>query len=377
MAIMAYTGLPGSGKSYSVTENVVLPAIKQNRVIYTNIPTNLEKIMQDYPDYNPDNFHQLDTEHFSQEIDPQTNEIKAITTFKTMPAGSLIIVDEIGTIFPASMRINSCDQEFLECWSKHRHKVRGGRSQDIVIIAQNLRQVSKFIRDLVDTTYIHFKLTALGTSNSFRRDTWSTGIDGYPAPNKKNPLYQKSELSNYKARIFEYYQSHTLAEDGTAPKNKKFNFKDSIFNTWFFKYVFPIAIAVLIFCGWFVYDNVINQSSTIEQQKAKLEKNKKILEKQQTPAEQQAQAPHQDNILVPSSLRGLSVPEEEQQQQYKDFFYAGSIMSSDLEKHTKYAILQRENGSIIFVNFYKYCKEDPHKHIECKYFGKDYKDTLR
>ena len=38
MSIVGYSGLPGSGKSYGVVENVVIPALEAGRHIITNIP---------------------------------------------------------------------------------------------------------------------------------------------------------------------------------------------------------------------------------------------------------------------------------------------------------------------------------------------------
>ena len=50
MAIQLYCGRPGSGKSYGVIENVLIPALKTSRIIYTNIPLHLDIIEQDYPE---------------------------------------------------------------------------------------------------------------------------------------------------------------------------------------------------------------------------------------------------------------------------------------------------------------------------------------
>jgi len=48
MSILAYTGLPGHGKSYGVVENVILPALRMKRVVYTNIPLNDELCINDF-----------------------------------------------------------------------------------------------------------------------------------------------------------------------------------------------------------------------------------------------------------------------------------------------------------------------------------------
>ena len=57
MAIDAYTGLPRSGKSYSVVKNVILPSLRQKRHVYTNIP-----LTQIAHDEFPGQIHQLEKE---------------------------------------------------------------------------------------------------------------------------------------------------------------------------------------------------------------------------------------------------------------------------------------------------------------------------
>ncbi len=47
MAVSAYIGIPGSGKSYEVVKSVILPAVASNRRVVSNIyGLNKEKIHQ-------------------------------------------------------------------------------------------------------------------------------------------------------------------------------------------------------------------------------------------------------------------------------------------------------------------------------------------
>ena len=50
MSIVAYVGRPGSGKSYGVVENVVIPALKDGRKIITNIPLRRGYLSDDFPE---------------------------------------------------------------------------------------------------------------------------------------------------------------------------------------------------------------------------------------------------------------------------------------------------------------------------------------
>jgi len=44
MSVVAYTGLPGSGKSYGVVENVIIPCLQEGRPIVTNLPLKLGEL---------------------------------------------------------------------------------------------------------------------------------------------------------------------------------------------------------------------------------------------------------------------------------------------------------------------------------------------
>lgn len=51
MAISAYIGIPGSGKSYEAVYNVIIPAFTSGRRVVTNIyGLQKDKITERYPD---------------------------------------------------------------------------------------------------------------------------------------------------------------------------------------------------------------------------------------------------------------------------------------------------------------------------------------
>lgn len=88
MAIDAYTGLPRSGKSYSVVKHVIIPSLKDKRVIRTNIPLAAEITEQFGGEV-----HQLDPEWFK---DPDLCD-----TFKP---GDVVILDELWRRWPAGSK---------------------------------------------------------------------------------------------------------------------------------------------------------------------------------------------------------------------------------------------------------------------------------
>ncbi|MCT7418665.1 zonular occludens toxin domain-containing protein [Pseudomonas aeruginosa] len=48
MAIDAYVGKPGHGKSYGVVEHVIIPSLKQDRHVVTNIPLEVDMLLMDF-----------------------------------------------------------------------------------------------------------------------------------------------------------------------------------------------------------------------------------------------------------------------------------------------------------------------------------------
>ena len=48
MSISAYVGLTGHGKSYGAVENIILPALRQKRTVFTNIPMKTENCLRDF-----------------------------------------------------------------------------------------------------------------------------------------------------------------------------------------------------------------------------------------------------------------------------------------------------------------------------------------
>lgn len=87
MAIDAYVGLPGSGKTYSVVKFAILPSLKQGRLVITNIPLT-DLAHQDYPDQ----IRQLPHNWYQDE-----------KLFETVPNGAVVVLDELWRRWPKGM----------------------------------------------------------------------------------------------------------------------------------------------------------------------------------------------------------------------------------------------------------------------------------
>jgi len=202
VSIYAYTGLPGSGKSYGVVANQILPALSDGRVVSTNIPLNVEAIRK-----RTQNGTILEFPTSSVAEDPARIEEFA-------PAGCLLVIDELWKLFPAGQKVDKVPESFKRLLAEHRHMVDAkGRSTQIVFVTQDLAQISAFARQLVEQTYHHTKLGHLGLSGSYQVRTYHGAVTGSNPP-VQNQLHKA--VGRYKADIFACYQSHTMSQSATS-----------------------------------------------------------------------------------------------------------------------------------------------------------------
>ena len=234
MSITAYTGLPGHGKSYGVTENVILPTIKAGRPLYTNIPLQVD-LLESYCEekrFPAPQVHQVELSEFVE--DPQK--------LLDIPGGSVIVLDEIWELFPSGLKANSCPTEYKEFLAKHRHRVgEDGFSQEIVLVTQDLGQVAAFARQLVEETYITNKLTALGSSKKYRIDIYQRGVTGNPP---KKPMRQI--FGSFKKEVYQFYQSHTESKTGNAGNETKADDRANGLKSASIKFGLPFAFVMLL-----------------------------------------------------------------------------------------------------------------------------------
>jgi len=210
VSIYAYTGLPGSGKSYSVVQHQVLPALREGRTVVTNLPLKRDLVLEET---------RADAgclREFPAELvaaDPET-------IFEHFPEGSVLILDEVWKLFPSGLKTNNVPNAFKTAFAEHRHRVdAGGRSCQIVLVTQDLAQIAMFARQLVEQTFRTTKLTTVGFDKRFRVDVYAGPVAG-PNPPVNSAIRQI--FGKYDKRIFRLYTSHTqslAAEDGADEKS--------------------------------------------------------------------------------------------------------------------------------------------------------------
>jgi len=211
MAIDAYVGLPRNGKSYGVVEHVIIPSLKQNRHVVTNIPLNIDALLMDFGGtikQLPDDWYELDD--LSEYALP----------------GCVLVLDEAWRRWPSGLTINQASFQDKSLFAEHGHKVnKNNKTMRIVIVTQDLSQISNWIRVLIQSTY----RVAKKGKNFYVVSIYSGAVTGNRPP--KNALLRQA-TGRFKKHIFVYYSSATQSETGDVGDESTADSRASILKSW-------------------------------------------------------------------------------------------------------------------------------------------------
>lgn len=197
MSIYAYVGLPGSGKSYGVVANQILPALKDGRIVVTNVPLYEDRIRESVTDGELREFP----------IDRVREQPELIDEY--VPAGCVLVVDELWKLFPAGSKVDKVPGPFKRLLAEHRHMVdEQGRSTQIVFVTQDLAQIGAFARQLVEQTFLHVKLSHLGARGRYQVKVYHGAVTGASPPENRKII---DNLGRYEPKVYRLYKSHTMS----------------------------------------------------------------------------------------------------------------------------------------------------------------------
>lgn len=232
MTISAYVGLPGHGKSYSVVQHVIFPALESGRTVFSNIPMNHDECFK----------------RTGNKIIPfETDDILENSNWWTdiFIAGSIIVIDEVWRLWPAGIPAQKARIEDKTFINEHRHMVADGFSTEVVLVTQDLSDISNFARNKVDTTFRVVKLTKIGSKKKYRLDVYDGSVTGQSPPKAKR---SRQIFGQYKPEIFKLYISQTRG-DGTYGDESRTDNRFNVLKGIAFK-VIPVAIVVLGFLAF-------------------------------------------------------------------------------------------------------------------------------
>lgn len=252
MAISAYIGIPGSGKSYEVMKSVILPALAKGRRIVTNIYGIHDEQCKQFLL----NSGRIQEEHLGTIIHVSNEQVEQPRFFPDMDDsqcfckhGDLIILDEVHRFF--GVQLTTEQKNFI---AEHRHYAdrKTGIACDLVVVTQALPSLARFLRDRIETTYRMRKLNHLGLSRRYRVDVYCEG------KMTKTSLL-RSYQNKYDPKIFTLYDSNTVKNAREEETDKRGNYFSAT-SFWVLLVVIIVGItaASFIVYGFFHPDTTIS-----------------------------------------------------------------------------------------------------------------------
>ncbi|KND83162.1 zonular occludens toxin domain-containing protein [Aggregatibacter actinomycetemcomitans] len=151
MAISAYVGIPGSGKSYEVVSSVIVENYLKGRRIVTNIEGITDEKVREYC-LNKKNAKEDDLGQLIRVSDEDCQRddffpYKGSDENTICKSGDLICIDEVWRIFPTN-EIKSNHRSFI---AEHRHFTdeETGVCCDLVVINQSVAGIPRFVKDRI------------------------------------------------------------------------------------------------------------------------------------------------------------------------------------------------------------------------------------
>jgi len=254
MAIKAYIGLQGHGKTYEVVSVVIYNAIKQGRRVISNIAgLNLAEFHRLIKEDNPSAENLGTIVNVAHEAVLNADFWLTDATIETerneyqIQRGDLVVLDEIWRFWEGFSNSDSEGKKrpssVMNFCRMHRHMTHKvtGIACDLALISQDVMDFHRSIRGVIEETYRMTQLIAVGMPNRYRVDVFSkTKIVKEP---------QTSMQGEYKAKYFPLYQSHSLKKEGDA-KARQVNIdkRGNILKGKIF-----VALAVLVFVAGFAF----------------------------------------------------------------------------------------------------------------------------
>jgi zona occludens toxin len=207
MAINAYTGLMGSGKSYEAVRSTIIPAIANGRRVVTNIDgVNGDRIraycaetMKKDPESMGVVVHVSNDDVLRPDFFPSEDG----SNQSTVLPGDVVVIDEAWRFWPNGVQI---EKEHMTFFRMHRHYTHPetGVACDVVLILQNIGDLHRSVKAVVELTAVTTKLKTLGLNKSYRIQLYEGGRT------TKSSLFD-TRVQNYDKRIFPLYASYAAA----------------------------------------------------------------------------------------------------------------------------------------------------------------------
>lgn len=203
MPINCYTGLMGSGKSYEVVSFVIIMAILAGRNVVTNVDGIDGDAIREYCAKK----HKVDLAGLGTVRHCTNDDVKKedFLPFGTndptfVQPGDLVCIDEAWRFWGTKEKIHANHAIFFR---EHRHYVNPVTqvSCDLVLMVQDISDLNRLLKVVVELTFRTTKLKSVGFSNKYRIEMW----EGYKLTRGARI---SMNLKKYRPEIFPLYSSY-------------------------------------------------------------------------------------------------------------------------------------------------------------------------
>jgi len=200
VANTAYCGVPGSGKTYEVVTEVILPALRSGRRVVSNIAGLQYDEMRAYllesgtPEDEIGSFEAVTKEQIGGPLFWAQEGCET-----TVKPGDLVILDECWRWMSAGAHIPPSMFAFLR---EHRHFVDAkGVSCDVVLITQSISDLDRKVRVVVEKHFVMEKLKRLGLAKAYT-------VDVYNKWSSTKSNFLRRIVRKYNKDFFRFYSSY-------------------------------------------------------------------------------------------------------------------------------------------------------------------------
>lgn len=234
MPINVYTGLMGSGKSYEVVSSVILDAVAAGRSIVTNVDgidgDAIRAYVSEHRGIPLDRLGHV--RHCSNDDVGRSDFFPYGTDVDTFcKPGEMVCIDEAWRFWGGDCKLLPEHKIFFR---EHRHYVdaRTKVACDLVLMVQDITDLHRVLRVVVELTFRTTKIKSLGLSKMYRVEMW----EGYKLTRKGRVAV---ESKTYDKRIFPLYSSYS----GGAGKELQVDARQNILrNPW----LWVVAVLVVV-----------------------------------------------------------------------------------------------------------------------------------
>ena len=238
MAINCYIGLMGSGKSYEVVTNVIVPALAKGRRVVTNIYGMNFDAIRDYL-VNEKDLSDIEIGHLelvtSEDVEKGGFYPSGSDDFTArVHPGDLVVLDESWRFYGTA---NNHTRRDIKFFTEHRHYVNDkGHTCDLVLIVQDLALLDRSLARLIELTVRTKKLKALGLSKQYVCHVYEPRPRGNSKPDRTIP-------NTYNPKFFAFYSSY----DRKNAKEQQVDKRQNLLRSPLIIYGMPTVLAFFAF----------------------------------------------------------------------------------------------------------------------------------